>query len=72
MRFLFMGILERENVPKEATKCSAAQGPHSEVVCRALSADVCRKVVTIAKGSFAKRLRGKTVVTWNMLFIRNN
>ena len=27
-----MGILERESVPKEARKCSAAQGPHSEVV----------------------------------------
>jgi len=26
-----MGILERESVPKEARKCSAAQGPHSEV-----------------------------------------
>jgi len=35
MRFLFMGILERENVPKEARKCIAAQGPRSEVVPRA-------------------------------------
>jgi len=35
MRFLFMGILERESVSKEARKCSAAQGPHSEVVPRA-------------------------------------
>jgi len=27
-----MGILERESVPKEARKCSAALGPHFEVV----------------------------------------
>jgi len=48
MLFLFMGILERESVPKEARKCSAAQGPHSEVVPR-VSEDFCRKVVTNAR-----------------------
>ena len=31
----FKGIIERESIPKEARKCSAAQGPHSEVVPRA-------------------------------------
>ena len=30
----FMGIIERESVPKEARKCNAAEGPHSEVVPR--------------------------------------
>jgi hypothetical protein len=45
----FMGILERESVRKEARKCSAAQGPHSEVVPRAVSEDLCRKVVTNAR-----------------------
>ena len=49
MRFLFMGILERESVPKEVRKFSASQGPHSEVVCPALSEDLCRKVVTNAR-----------------------
>jgi hypothetical protein len=43
----FMGILERESVPKEARQCSAAQGP--QVTCHALSGDLCRKVVTNAR-----------------------
>ena len=34
--------------PLEARTCSAAQGPHSEL-CRALSEDLCRKVVTNAR-----------------------
>jgi hypothetical protein len=42
-----MGIVERENVPKEARKCSVAQGPQGKL-CRALSEDFCRKVVTNA------------------------
>jgi len=52
--------------PKEARKCSAAQGPHCEVVPRAFwrlvskSCDEC------------KRLWSKMVVTLNMFFIRNN
>ena len=56
-----MGILEKESVPKEARKCSAAQGPHSEVVPRAFwklvskSCDEC-------KGSFA---RGCEVKRWS-------
>jgi hypothetical protein len=44
---LFVGIDGRENVPKEARKCSAAQGPQVKL-CRALSEDFCRKVVTNA------------------------
>ena len=42
MRFLFMGIPERESILKEVRKCSAAQGPYSEF----FSEDLCRKVVT--------------------------
>jgi hypothetical protein len=43
---LFMGILERESVPKEARKRSAAQGPQVKLW---LSEDLCRKVVTNAR-----------------------
>ena len=58
MQFLFMGILGRESVPKEARKCSAAQGPHSEVVPRAF----CRlvsKSCDECKGSFARGCEAK-------------
>jgi hypothetical protein len=41
---LFVRIDERENVPKEARICSAAQGPQVKL-CRALSEDFCRKDV---------------------------
>jgi hypothetical protein len=44
---IFMGILERESVPK-VRKCSAAQGPQVKL-CRALSEDLCQKVVTNAR-----------------------
>ena len=65
----FMGILERESVPKEVGKCSAAQGPHSEVVlCAFWSVEKLRRM----QGFVCKRLRGNTVVTLNMFFIRNN
>jgi len=63
MRFLFMGILERESVPKEARKCSTAQRPHSEVVPRAFwrlvlkSCDEC-------KGSFARGCEAKRWSHW--------
>ena len=59
MRFLSMGILERESVPKEARKCTAAQGPHSEVVPPAIwrlvskSCDECKS--SFARGCEAKR-----------------
>jgi hypothetical protein len=46
-RGLCMGILVKENVPKEVRKCSAAQGPQVKL-CRALSEALCRKVVTNA------------------------
>jgi len=59
MRFLFMGILERESVPKEVRKFSASQGPHSEVVCPALSEDLCRKVVTNARVRLQEVMRQK-------------
>jgi len=58
-----MGILERVSVPKEARKCSAAQGPHSEVVPRAFwrlvskSCDGC-------KGSFARGCEAKRWSHW--------
>ena len=58
-----MGILERESVPKEARKCSAAQGSHSEVVPRAFwrlvskSCDEC-------KGSFARGCEAKRLSHW--------
>jgi hypothetical protein len=37
---LFMGILERESVPKEAGTCSSAHGPQVKL-CHALSEDLC-------------------------------
>ena len=58
-----MAILERESVPKEAIKCSAAQGPHSEVVPHAFwrlvskSCDDC-------KGSFARGCEAKQWSYW--------
>ena len=58
MRFCFIGILERESVPKEARKCSAAQGPHVKL-CRALSEDLCRKVVTNARVRLQQVVRQK-------------
>ena len=42
--FFLWGFLKEKVFQKEARKCSAAQGPHSEVVPR----DLCRKVVTNA------------------------
>jgi len=59
MWFFFMGIPERESVPKEARKCSAAQGSHSEVVPCAFwrlvskSWDECKGL--FARGCEAKR-----------------
>jgi hypothetical protein len=63
MRFLFMGIFERESVAKETRKCSTAQGPHSEVVPRAFwrlvskSCDEC-------KGSFERGCEAKRWSHW--------
>ena len=63
MRFLLMGILERESVPKKARKCSAPQGPYSEVVPCAFwrlvskSCDEC-------KGSFARDCEAKRWSHW--------
>jgi len=44
---------------------------HIVKLCRALSEDLCRKVVTNAKVRSHEVVR-KTVVTLNMSFIRNN
>ena len=57
-----MGILERESVPKEARKCSAAQGPHSEVVPHALWRHV--KSCDEYKGSFARGCEAKRWSHW--------
>jgi hypothetical protein len=55
-RGLFMGVLERESVPKEARKCSAAQGPQVKL-CRALSEDLCRKIATNARVRLQEAVR---------------
>jgi len=44
---------------------------HIVKLCRALSEDLCRKVVTNAKVRLQEVVR-KTVVILNMFFIRNN
>ena len=44
---------------------------HVVKLCRALSEDLCRKVVTIARVRLQEVVR-QTVVTMNMFFIRNN
>ena len=59
----FMGILERESIPKEARKCTAAQVPHCEVVPRdfwrlvSKSCDEC-------KGSFIRGCEAKRWSHW--------
>jgi hypothetical protein len=60
-----MGIIERENVQKEARKCSAAQGPQVKLFC-ALSSDSSQTVVTNAS------VHLQEVVRQNGGHIRNN
>ena len=44
---------------------------HIVKLCRALSEEMCRKVVTNARVRLQEVVRQKTVVTLNMFFIRN-
>ena len=53
-----MRILERESVPKEARKCSAAKGPPSEVVPSAFRR-LLSKSCDECKGSFARGCEAK-------------
>jgi hypothetical protein len=45
---VFLWGFLRESIPKEARKCSAAQGPQVKL-CRTLSEDLYQKVVTNAR-----------------------
>jgi hypothetical protein len=64
-----MGILERESVRKETRKCSAAQGPHSEVVPRAFWSLVS-KSCDERKGSFARGCEAKRWSHWTCSSLR--